>query len=162
MNFSYKFSVSLLAGFFLILPLMGQTQESEKKDLSSEERKEKIESYRIAFVTSRLDLTPAEAEKFWPVYNEYRSKKDALQKELWRKIKEYKEFTSVSEDQARELVDAGLEEMKGQYNTKKEFITRLRTFFPDERIVKLEKAEWDFKKELLKRLDEFKADQSEK
>ena len=36
----------------------------------TKEQKERLESFRIQFITKKLDLTPAEAEKFWPVYNE--------------------------------------------------------------------------------------------
>ena len=32
---------------------------------------EKIQSLKIAFITQKLQLTPDEAQKFWPVYNEY-------------------------------------------------------------------------------------------
>ena len=42
---------------------------------------ERIQSYRIALFTRRLNLTPAEAEKFWPVYNEYDNKRTRLQQQ---------------------------------------------------------------------------------
>jgi hypothetical protein len=32
---------------------------------------EKIQELKIAFITQKLQLTSAEAEKFWPVYNSY-------------------------------------------------------------------------------------------
>ena len=35
------------------------------------QRGEKIQALKIAFITQKLHLTSAEAEKFWPVYNEY-------------------------------------------------------------------------------------------
>jgi hypothetical protein len=35
------------------------------------QRTEKIQALKIAFITQRLHLTSSEAEKFWPVYNEY-------------------------------------------------------------------------------------------
>lgn len=34
-------------------------------------RAEKIQSLKIAFITQKLQLTSDEAEKFWPIYNEY-------------------------------------------------------------------------------------------
>ena len=34
-------------------------------------RQEKIQALKVAFITQKLQLTPAEAEKFWPVYNQY-------------------------------------------------------------------------------------------
>jgi hypothetical protein len=36
----------------------------------TKEQRERLESFRIQFISKKLDLTPAEAEKFWPVYNE--------------------------------------------------------------------------------------------
>ena len=38
----------------------------------TKEQRERLESFRIQFITKKLDLSPAEAEKFWPVYNEQR------------------------------------------------------------------------------------------
>jgi hypothetical protein len=33
--------------------------------------KEKIEAVRTAYITNQLNLTPEEAQKFWPIYNRY-------------------------------------------------------------------------------------------
>lgn len=30
-----------------------------------------IKAYQIAFLTKKLDLTPEEAQRFWPVFNKY-------------------------------------------------------------------------------------------
>lgn len=35
--------------------------------------REKIQALKVAFITQKLHLTSAEAEKFWPVYNQYES-----------------------------------------------------------------------------------------
>src|SRR5882757_8128127 len=32
-----------------------------------------LESYKIGYITNRLNLTPAEAQKFWPIYQMYSS-----------------------------------------------------------------------------------------
>ena len=32
---------------------------------------EKIQALKIAFITQKLQLTPDEAQKFWPIYNQY-------------------------------------------------------------------------------------------
>jgi hypothetical protein len=34
-------------------------------------RGEKVEAIKVAYITKELNLTSSEAEKFWPVYNEY-------------------------------------------------------------------------------------------
>jgi hypothetical protein len=38
----------------------------------------KIQTQRIAFFSQRMEITPSEAQKFWPVYNEYSLKKNTL------------------------------------------------------------------------------------
>jgi hypothetical protein len=42
-----------------------------------------IEALKIAYITKRLDLSPEEAQKFWPIYNQYaeelkRTRQDAI------------------------------------------------------------------------------------
>ncbi len=41
---------------------------------------EKIKSLKVAFITEKLSLTSKEAQSFWPVYNEFEEKRDALTK----------------------------------------------------------------------------------
>ena len=37
----------------------------------SQQKQQDIEALKVAFISRELELTPAEAEKFWPVYNQY-------------------------------------------------------------------------------------------
>ena len=64
---------------------------------SKESSWQKVEASKISFLTNELSLTPLEAEKFWPVYNNYRAetKKLKLKKtKVFLKIKKYKKVTS--------------------------------------------------------------------
>jgi hypothetical protein len=43
----------------------------------------RLEALKIAYITKRLDLSPEEAQKFWPIYNQYaeelrRTRQDAV------------------------------------------------------------------------------------
>jgi hypothetical protein len=51
----------------IIVPLLFLFQLSFGQDRDA---RQKIESARIALITERLGLTPEQAEKFWPIYNE--------------------------------------------------------------------------------------------
>src|SRR6185437_8323510 len=42
------------------------------------QRAEKIQALKIAFITQKLQLTSTEAEKFWPVYNQYENEIKSL------------------------------------------------------------------------------------
>ena len=46
-----------------------------------ENRKNNIEAIQIAYLTRELSLSSEEAQKFWPVYNEYRDELLAVKKE---------------------------------------------------------------------------------
>ncbi len=61
-----------MIGLFCIsIVSFAQEQQPDPK------QEEKILALEIAFISRKLDLTPEEAQKFWPIYNEY--KKDVRQ-----------------------------------------------------------------------------------
>ena len=39
--------------------------QDEQKDIG------RLQAYKIAFLTKKLNLSPEEAQKFWPIYNKY-------------------------------------------------------------------------------------------
>ena len=45
-------------------------------------RRNNIEVIQIAYLTRELSLSPDEAQKFWPIYNEYRDELLAVRKEV--------------------------------------------------------------------------------
>ncbi len=48
---------------------------------------EKLQAARIAFITTRIDLKPEQAEKFWPIFNQYhenREKNHAAALRSWK------------------------------------------------------------------------------
>ena len=64
---------------------------------------ERLKGLRIAFFSEKLDLTPTEAEKFWPVYNAYAAEVDKVRgerKELFRKLRRSTDGKSDSELEA--------------------------------------------------------------
>lgn len=66
--------------FFLIL-LSVFVSFSFVNAQANPQRAEKIQALKIAFITQKLQLTSAEAEKFWPVYNQYENEVRNLRSE---------------------------------------------------------------------------------
>jgi hypothetical protein len=58
-------SLILLLGFFSINVFANGNHQGQ------EPPGRKLAGLKIAYVTNQLNLTPEEAEKFWPVYNNY-------------------------------------------------------------------------------------------
>lgn len=42
-----------------------------QEENSSQQDGGKLKAYQIAFLTKKLNLTPDEAQRFWPVFNQY-------------------------------------------------------------------------------------------
>ena len=42
-----------------------------QETLPTEKKQQDIEALKVAFISKELELTPDEAQKFWPVYNQY-------------------------------------------------------------------------------------------
>src|SRR5690606_29250594 len=55
-----------LIALALLLPVTIATAQETRA-----ERFERIEAEKVAFITKELNLTPSEAQKFFPVYNQY-------------------------------------------------------------------------------------------
>jgi hypothetical protein len=55
----------VLVLFTFLLSLQGIAQQPNQRKGGA------LEAMKIAFITKRLDLSPEEAERFWPVYNKY-------------------------------------------------------------------------------------------
>lgn len=113
--------------------------------------RERIEAQRVAFITQRLSLTPDEAAKFWPVYNEH---KDALK--TLRDDMERPDLENVTDEEANTIIERHLVMEDKRLQLKKEFIRRLRVILPSRKILMLHAAERDFNKDLLRRANEIR------
>ena len=62
------------------------------------EWQERMQSEKIAFITAELDLTPEEAQTFWPVYNQIEQKKHQSQMAVMKVLSplSFSLFLSVS------------------------------------------------------------------
>ena len=68
------FGLLLSTAAVMAQPKMGDRAELEKK-------KEKIEAIKMAYLTDELELTVAESQVFWPVYNELQNKEQELREQ---------------------------------------------------------------------------------
>jgi len=69
--------------------------------------REKIEAAKIALITERLNLTPEQAQKFWPVYNEYSKKQQELRRTFENAKRDHNAQTATDEE-TKKLLDLGM------------------------------------------------------
>lgn len=121
---------------------------------AQEEREErkggKIDAMRVAFITERLDLTPAEAEKFWPVFNAFHNKEKEIRRSKFKTVRKIENANLTEKEAALALSEIEKSEIELHEN-RKTFIAKLKQIIPALKIIKLKKAEDDFNRQLLKR-----------
>ncbi|MDT0556802.1 sensor of ECF-type sigma factor [Patiriisocius hiemis] len=115
------------------------------------DRDEKIKAFKTAYFTEALSLTTAEAEKFWPIYNKYDDSMDALRSkeraEVWSYFK--RGLDEVSEEKANTLIDKIVFYDSEELKYKQQLYQDLKKVISSRKILKLRKAEHDFKRRLL-------------
>ena len=125
------------------------TVNAQQKVPPPQKKKDMIEAQKVAYITQQLDLTPKESQTFWPVYNEYQDKLRELNKAHRMKTEAYAAIINPTEKQAEEIVDAQIIHEQSILDIKKSYLIQFKTVLPEVKIVKLYKAEADFKKFLL-------------
>lgn len=110
---------TLIISAVILLGYTAQAQAKFDRETRTAEIK-KIQAMEMAFITKELNLSPDEAQKFWPVFNQYRTelkgmafdRKNGDQLEKQQKMldirKKYREdFTKVmSHDRANKVFGA--------------------------------------------------------
>jgi len=116
------------------------------------EKREQIKAMKVSFLTSELNLTPSEAEKFWPIYNTYDDKQFELRhikmKGIFKRMQN-NELDKLSEKEATALLNQIEDNEEDMFNLRRKFIISLKGVLPAVKIIKLKKAEEDFGRKLL-------------
>ncbi|MBD3638775.1 MAG: hypothetical protein HUJ25_15585 [Crocinitomicaceae bacterium] len=117
-----------------------------------EERKEKIKAHKIAFISTELDLSPEEAEKFWPIYNELEDKMEEIHTQRRAYMKKLKNFDELSDNEAYEITEKLFELEAEEHALRKEYLGKFATAVGKKKAAKVFMAEEKFKRELLRKL----------
>ena len=112
------------------------------------DKKNRMESYRIAYITEKLDLTPEEAQRFWPVYNQFR---DELKK-IHQDKKNQKAIADMTDSEAENAINNNFERDEKVASLKKEYVKKLKGVIAPKKIAQLQQVEQEFKKEVLERI----------
>jgi len=115
------------------------------------EWKAKMQAEKIAFITTDLQLTPEEAQVFWPVYNKVDAKRDEALKASHDAFKALAEATKDGKDCASAL-DAYTKAAEQVESLKAEAVKEFKKVLPIEKVAKLVLSEERFRREQFGRL----------
>jgi RNA polymerase-binding transcription factor DksA len=117
--------------------------------------REKLEAYRIGFFTKKLSLTSGEAEKFWPVYNDYQKQKNSLQQERRELIMNFNQNEStLSDKELTEIGDKLINTFSEESSIALSFHNKLKGVLPPAKVIRYYQAENQWRTQLLNELQE--------
>ena len=142
----------LLPIFLLLLSLNITAQHKNR---------ERIKALKVSFITENLDLSEKEAQKFWPVYNNYEKQTSTIRfKEIKALRKEIKENISTMTDEEASAFITKLNDAETRMlKLRMEFSKKLSNIIPAKKIILLKIAEDDFKKKMF---EEYKKQRKKK
>lgn len=108
----------------------------------------RVEQAKIAFITQKLNLTTAEAEKFWPLYNEFRLKSKDLKKGKRGDLRDLV-AENITDKEADELLQEVLLIDQKLLDLRKEYYMKFKQILPAKKVILLVQAEKEFNKELI-------------
>lgn len=111
--------------------------------------KEKIKVFKVGFITNQLDLSDKEAQAFWPIYNQYEKDRKKLRKNRIKKS----DVETMSDQQLSSLLREMIEKQEQVVALRSQLIEQLKPILPLKKIVKLQIAERQFKKEILRHMN---------
>ncbi len=117
----------------------------------SPEALKKIEAAKIALITERLELTPEQAEKFWPIYREFGKQRKEIRREFDQARKNF-DPNKASEEENKTMLDMANQVKEQQLKLEQSYSERILKVISTRQLNNLRKAEIDFKEMLLKRI----------
>ena len=112
----------------------------------SRQAQEKIEAYKIAFFTEKLQLTPTESQAFWPLFNEFESKREDLKGKYDLKGKK---IELLSDEEVRTYIMNQLKMDEELTSLRKDYIMQFMEVLPIRKVAMLQRVGNQFKRELL-------------
>lgn len=142
----------IIAFIILLMIASASIVNAQGFDKKHQDKWEKYRSEKIAFLTSELDLTPEEAQKFWPVYNQLEKERwDAqkMRRQMEEKVREAEE--SMSNEKITRLTREFAGSWKIEADLMMEFNEKFLDILPPQKVLRLYKAESEFRIHMIRK-----------
>jgi hypothetical protein len=142
---------------FTVLLAFSLTTFAQPKDKDHAARWEKFRAEKVAFLTTNLELSPTEAQKFWPVYNQLEKERWEAQKfrrEMEEKVQEAQE--SMSENKIKQLTREFAGSLQKEADLLVNYNEKFLEILPPGKVLRLYKAENEFRMYMIKKFRDRK------
>lgn len=137
-----KYSIITLLFFLAIGTTLAQRSD-QRYD------REKLEAARVAFITTRLDLKPEQAQKFWPIYNVFNDSREKNLREMSElgRVKD----APISETEAKSRITRKFEIQRNMIADEEKFVKDLSSVITYNQIIQLNGLSREFARHIYSR-----------
>lgn len=131
----------------LLLPgmrLLAQDDMGEKND--------RIESYRIAFITERLNLSAKEATSFWPIFNEYSQQIKSIRSKDRERTRIFLDKTDPSTEESEKFIAEHISFKQQELELTRKYLSEFRKVLSPPKVARLITLDQEFKMQLLQQM----------
>ena len=153
-SFLILFTMSVLSSVFRLLSLavllLALAPAAQAQGGRRAQRLGQLENAKIAFITNRVSLTQDQAQKFWPLYNEFSDRRREFNRSgrlLRRDITE-----GMTDQQLRDNFTQSFNTRQQELNLEKEYFEKFQRVISLRQVAQLFQAERDFTREVIKRV----------
>ena len=118
-----------------------------------EKTRQKLEAARAAVITEQLDLTPEQAQKFWPIYNEYSEKREVLRREFFEERRKMDPKNPDPETEQK-VFNLGLDIRQRELDLDKEYFFKMMSVLSGQQMMNLRSAERHFHQMVMNQLQQ--------
>ncbi|SHH42546.1 hypothetical protein [Winogradskyella jejuensis] len=141
--------ITLLLIFTGLLSLAQLPQDGKMRD--------KIKAQKVAFITEKLELSTDEAQKFWPIYNQFEESSNKIKSDYFRPImRKMRRNQDVSDSEASSFLEQMIEGENKMHQAKQKLLKDLKSAIPAKKIIRLKVVEDQFNRQLLERLKKLR------
>ena len=138
-----KISLATVFMFALVATVLAQPGPR------GERAQEKMEAFKIAFFTEKLQLTPDESKAFWPLYNQFENERDGL-KDKFDLDNQKLELMSDKDVEAAIMQHVEMEEQMAKL--RRDYVRRFMEVLPIRKVAMLQRIDREFKLALLEEI----------
>lgn len=124
---------------------------SQDRHYPSKERLQNIQNAKIAFLTEKLELTPEQSQKFWPVYNQLETEREAL-RDKGRAFRG-ENLEGMSDAEIKVALNNRFSYRQSELDLDKQYMDKFLRVISVRQLATLYRSEREFTKVLLKKLD---------
>lgn len=128
------------------LPALAQQEQHHQ----SKERWQKIQNAKIAFITEKINLTPEQSQKFWPLYNQLEKERDLI-REKSRALRS-ENLEGMSDSELRTALNSRLNWRQSELDLDKQYMDKFLRVISVRQLASLYRSEREFTKVLLKKM----------